>query len=129
MTYRRRDEHGAATTELVIATPLLLLLLLLIIQFALWEHAGHVADAAAREGVRAARLENGTNEAGEEKATGFLNQLGGSTLNTPRVEVVRDADVVHVTVTGYAEEVVPGMHMPIRAVSSGQIEKFHGADE
>ncbi|MGH3185480.1 MAG: TadE/TadG family type IV pilus assembly protein, partial [Streptosporangiaceae bacterium] len=40
---RWRDERGSATAELVIATPLLLLLILAIVQFALWEHATHVA--------------------------------------------------------------------------------------
>ncbi len=48
---RWREESGSATAELVIATPLLLLLILAIVQFALWEHATHVAQAVAQQGL------------------------------------------------------------------------------
>lgn len=129
MIRRKSDETGAATTELVIATPLLLLLLLLIIQFALWQHANHVATAAAREGVRAARLEGATAGAGEQKTVQFLNEVGGATLVDSQVSVARDANVVQVNVTGYAEEVVPGMRLPVHASSQGRIERFRGATE
>src|SRR4051794_21902947 len=57
---RLRGDRGAVTVELVIATPLLLLMLLAIVQFALWSHATHIAQAAASQGLAAARVQNGT---------------------------------------------------------------------
>ena len=49
-----RDERGAVSAELVIATPLLLLLIMGVIQFALWQHAEHIAWSAhsSRTNVR-----------------------------------------------------------------------------
>src|SRR3954447_6617897 len=44
----RRVESGSVSVELVVATPLLLLLLC-IVQFAVWWHANHVAQAAAAQ--------------------------------------------------------------------------------
>ena len=40
---RAHDERGAVSAELVIATPLMLLLVMGVIQFALWQHAEHIA--------------------------------------------------------------------------------------
>ena len=51
---RACDERGDATTELVLVTPVLLLLIAFVVQFALWYHASHVAEAAAQEGACAA---------------------------------------------------------------------------
>jgi Flp pilus assembly protein TadG len=45
-----RGDRGAVSVELVLATPLLLLMLLAIVQFALWSHATHIAQAAASQG-------------------------------------------------------------------------------
>lgn len=44
---RTASERGAATAELVIAAPLLLVLIFLVIQFALYLHAAHFAEAVA----------------------------------------------------------------------------------
>ena len=48
---RRWRQAGAVTAELVVATPLLLLLISLIVQYALFEHAEHVAQSAAEDSV------------------------------------------------------------------------------
>ncbi|HEY3709387.1 MAG TPA: TadE/TadG family type IV pilus assembly protein, partial [Amycolatopsis sp.] len=55
-----RGDQGEVTVELVIATPLLLLALLAIIQFAVWSHATHVAQAAASQALATARTQDGT---------------------------------------------------------------------
>ena len=59
-----RGDRGSVSAELVIATPLLLLMLLAIVQFALWSHATHIAQAAASQGLAVARSQNGTAAAG-----------------------------------------------------------------
>ena len=120
-------EGGAATTELVIAMPLLLLLVLLVVQFALWQHAIHIADAAAQEGARAARLQGGTAAAGEARARVFLSQLSPTILTHADVVARRDGDTAGVEVKGESLMVVPGLHLPVRALSQGPVEVFRPA--
>lgn len=95
---------------------------MLVIQLALWQHADHIVESAAREGVRAARLQGGSAQSGQLEAESFLAELGGQVVTSPQVSVSRDATSTAVTVTGYAEEVVPGMHLRVRATSRGPLE-------
>ncbi len=124
MSTVKRTERGAATAELVIATPLLLLLVLGIIQFALWQHATHVAQAAAQEGARAARLDGGSGDAGRSTAQSFLDQLGSQVIVSPSIEVTQTALTSRVVVTGSAEQVIPILTLPVRGVSEGSREVF-----
>ena len=126
MTGRRRrdDERGAATAELVLATPALLFLLLLIVHVGLWFHASHVASSAAQEGARAARNEGGTVASGEAAANDLLDSLGARVLVERDVDVTVTADTARVEVRGYGVPVVPGLRLPVRAVSEGPVERF-----
>jgi Flp pilus assembly protein TadG len=121
---RPSSEDGGATLEMVLATPLLLLLLLAIVQFALWQHAIHVADAAAQEGARAARLQDGTASAGAARTREFLAQLSPTILTHPHIVARRDANTARVEVTGQALMLIPGLHLPVRVVSQGEVEVF-----
>jgi len=114
---------GAVTTELVIALPALLLMVLTVVQFAVFEHARHVAQAVAVQTVDATRIQGGTTATGQAAGTALLTQLG-PTLADPHIDVTRDTDRVTVTVTGHAETVVPGLRLPVRITSSGPIERF-----
>ena len=120
------EESGAITTETVLVTPALLLLLMLIVHFAVWFHASHVAAAAAQEGARAARVEGGTEAAGRDKATAFLDALGREVIFDRQVVSRRGpaSETARVEVSGYAAPVVPGMRLPVRAVSEGPVERF-----
>lgn len=120
----KRDESGAAATEVALLTPLLLLILMLIVQFALWEHATHVAKAAALEGVGSARLEGASVADGERRANVMLDQLGDRLITGTHVTVTRTATVATVSVTGTVQEVVPGMHLPVKATSTAPVEAF-----
>ena len=117
-----RDERGSASAELVAATPLLLLLILGVIQFALWQHATHVAEAAAQQGLAAGRVENGTEAAGQIETDAVLAQLG--VLTDPQVATKRTVGTTTVMVTGEAPSVLPFVHLPVRAVASGPTERF-----
>ena len=124
---RRRARHqgeqrGSVSAELVIATPLLLLLILGVIQFALWQHAAHVAKTAAQQGLSAGRIENGSEVTGQSEANAVLTQLG--VLSDPHVVTRRTADTTTVTVTGDAPSILPFLHLPVRAVASGPTERF-----
>jgi Flp pilus assembly protein TadG len=119
-----RDERGDATTEVVLVTPVLLLLIAFVLQFGLWYHASNVAQAAATEGVRAARADGGSAQAGKARAEDFLAQTGPSIVNSPEVIATRDTSAARVEVKGHAVMVVPGLRLPIDAVAESPLEEF-----
>ena len=119
-----RDERGAVSAELVIATPLLLLLIMGVIQFALWEHAEHIAAAVAQQGVAVGRLQNETVAAGRREAQSVLDQLGPSVLAGTTITATRTAAMTTVTVTGHAESIVGIFTLPVRATAAGATENF-----
>jgi len=99
--------------ELTLAAPLLGLLLMLVVQFALWAHATHIAQAAANTGVQSARAYHSTAEAGRADATAVLDRLAGTVLTGTHVSAVRGATTATVSVTGQVVAVVPGLHLPV----------------
>ena len=124
---RREDERGAATAELVIAAPLLLLLIILVIQFALYLHAAHVAQAVATQAMTAARLQGGSTAAGQAEAASVLAQLGHGLLFHPQVAVTRNATLAQATVTAQVEAVIPFWHVGVHATVAGPVEAFRTA--
>ncbi len=118
-------EAGTVTAELVVATPLLLLLVFGIIQFALWQHAVHVATAAAQEGARAARTQPADPHAGRDRAHGFIAQVGAEELLTDAtVTATRTSARVRVEVTAHTPAILFGLDLPVRAVADSPIEQF-----
>ena len=120
----RGDERGSVTAELVIATPLLLLLILGIVQFALWEHAAHVAQATAQQGLAAGRVQGGSDQAATAEAKSVLAQLGSGVLVHPSVTATRGVVTTTVVVTGQAEGILPFLSLPVHAVATGPTERF-----
>jgi Flp pilus assembly protein TadG len=127
-SHRRRDvggdERGSVSTELVIATPLLLLLILAVVQFALWQHANHVARTVAQQSVAAARVQGATAGTGQDEARTVLAQLGNQELRNAQVTATRDDDTTTVVVTGESSSVLPFLHLPVKAVATGPTERF-----
>ena len=117
-----RDERGAASAELVIATPLLLLLIMGVIQFALWQHAEHIASAVAQQGVAVGRLRGETAAAGEDQARSVLDQLGSGVLTGSDITATRTATTTTVTVTGHAESLLGIFTLPVKATAAGPTE-------
>jgi Flp pilus assembly protein TadG len=118
-----RDERGAVAAELVIATPLLLLLIMGVIQFALWEHAEHIATAVAQQGVAVGRLQGETAAAGQNQAQSVLDQLGPTVLAGSHITATRTDEMTTVTVTGHAESIVGLFSLPVKATASGPTEE------
>ena len=112
------------SAELVIATPLLLLLIMAVIQFALWEHATHIAQAVAQQGVSVARLQDETPAAGQSQARSVLDQLGTSVLADANVTATRTATTTTVTVTGHAESILGIFTLPVKATAVGPTENY-----
>lgn len=120
----RRDERGTGTVELVIATPMLLILLLLVIQFVLYLHASHIAQAAASQALSATRVQGGSVNAGASEAQRVLTQLGNGPLQGTSVNVQRGMTQASVTVTGTAVSVLPFVTLTVDAEAVGPVEKF-----
>ncbi|MGW5053957.1 TadE/TadG family type IV pilus assembly protein [Actinokineospora sp. NPDC004072] len=117
-------DRGAVSAELVIATPLLLLMLLAIVQFALWSHATHIAQAAASQGLAAARSQTGTAADGTSTAQQLLDQLASGPLTASAVTSGRTAASAWVRVSGTATSVVPFLRLPVHAEAGGPVERF-----
>ena len=111
---RHRNQRGDATLEAVLAVPVLLLLIFMVLQFGLYYHAAHSAEAAAQEGARAARLDGGTAADGRARAevapllltipdAARVLAIGRTTLyeliDTRALEVVRIGRAIRVPVS------------------------------
>ncbi|WP_086667519.1 TadE/TadG family type IV pilus assembly protein [Lentzea kentuckyensis] len=124
-----RHDRGAVSAELAIAIPLLLLFLLAIVQFAVWSHATHIAQAAASQGLAAARVHSGTASAGVERAQQLLDQLAQSSLKGAAVSSERGAETVSVRITGTAAAVLPFLHLPVHSEAAGPVERLVVAND
>ncbi|HTD49543.1 MAG TPA: TadE/TadG family type IV pilus assembly protein, partial [Acidimicrobiia bacterium] len=93
-----RDERGDETIEAVLVTPVLLLLIMVVIQFGLWYHASHVAEAAAQQGAAAARVETGTAADGRASAQQFMADAAATLVDHVTVISTRDNQSAHVVV-------------------------------
>ena len=120
----RRDDRGGTSVEVTIAVPVLLLLIMLVVQFGLWYHAGHVARAAADQGLRAARDPVLPPSSGQERAIDFLDAAGTRLIENRQVTATRSSNVARVMVTGRVTAVIPGLHLPVRATAAGSVERF-----
>lgn len=121
---RSRGERGDATVEMVIVVPVLIFLIMCIVQFGLWMHASRIADAAARDGVAAARLDGAAGNTSGDAARRTLDRLADGLILGSHVSASRDADRVSVNVTGSVRAVIPGIELPVTGWADGSIERF-----
>lgn len=126
MSWPGRRDRGSATVEFALAAPLAGLLLMLIVQFAMWAHATHIAQAAANSGVQTARIYGGSAASGEDTTQTVLDQLAGSTLTGASVTVTRTATDATVTVDGTAIAVLPGLSLPVHTSVTAPRERVPG---
>jgi len=106
----------------VIVFPVVLLIVTLALQFGLYLHAAQIAEAASQEAVEAAQAEPAGVESGRAAARSLLSQLGA--LRAPTIDVRRTATVATSTVTGRAQQVVPGFGVAVSGSAEGPIERF-----
>lgn len=102
--------------------PVVLLVIMLAFHFALFLHAAQIAEAGAQEAVEAAQGELATAADGRAAAQALMVELGA--LRGHRVAVDRTATTVTATVTGRAQQVVPGLPADITARAEGPVERF-----
>jgi Flp pilus assembly protein TadG len=119
-----RGDHGSVSAELVIATPLLLFMVMAVMQFALWSHATHIAQAAAAQGLATARAQDATAAQGAAAARHLLDQLGHGLLTDARIDAARSGEAVVIRVSGDTTAVIPLLHLPVHAEATGPVERF-----
>lgn len=119
-----RDDRGSVSAEVVLLLPVILMLLLGIVQFTLWSHATHIAQAAAAQALAVARAEDGSPAAGSANARQLLDELASGPLFDSQVDVQRDATSASVRISGTATSVVPFLHLPVHAEAAGPVERF-----
>ncbi len=124
---RLRSERGDATVEAVLAVPVLLLLVLLVIQFGLYYHAAHTAEAAAQEGARAARVDGASADDGKTRARTFMADAAPTLVRDVTVIATRNAETARVEVRGVVHAIVPGLDLSVRAEAESPVERFRAA--
>ena len=131
---RRRTPHadgahedGSSIVEFVIVFPALLLLVMMTIEFGIWMHARHLAQAAADDGLAQAQQLGGTAAQGQSEAQSQLAFLAGTMLTGSRVTATRDATTASITVDATSVSVVPFFTLTVHERVSGPIERFVAA--
>ncbi|MDT0307267.1 pilus assembly protein [Streptomyces sp. DSM 44917] len=124
----REDRGAAAIAETVVVFPLLMTVILLIAHVAVWAQAVHTAQAAASQGLSAARAQDATATDGRTHARTVLGQLGGPLRNVT-ITADRDGERTEVRVDGSALPVLPWLHLPVHAQAAGPTEEFQPPTE
>lgn len=132
VTAERRRERGAAAVELAMIMPVVLAIILLVVQFALWFHGRQVADAAAREGARLARIDTDSWESdATSRAEQVLRAVGPKLLEGAAVTAWDENGRRGVEITATAVQVVPLLPertLTITARFGGPVECFRPDD-
>ncbi|MBG0813424.1 pilus assembly protein [Planomonospora sp. ID82291] len=112
--------------------PVVLVVILLVVQFALWFHGRQVADAAAREGARLARLDTDSwRQDAEARAAEVLRAVGPELLSGATATAWEEGDRRGVEITATAVQVVPllpSTTFTVTARFGGPVECFRPDD-
>ncbi len=126
MSWRRVvvDEEGSAV-EAAIVIPAAMLVILVVMQFCLWAYSSTLVQAAATRGDQAACVEGGSLSDGITEARLALAETASHVVTDVSVQAsLMPGDEVEMRVTGLAESIVPGIHLPVSAVLVGTRQEF-----
>jgi Flp pilus assembly protein TadG len=110
--------------EASITLPVLILLTMFVVQWALVWHGRHVAEAAAQDGLRAARGYRATAASGQKAAENYLQAVAPRLLTSPGVDVARTSVTVTVRVHASVLSVLPGSGFGVDETASAPVERF-----
>lgn len=119
---RGRREQGSIAVEAAVVLPALLLFTMLIVQVGMFLHARAVAASAARQGLDAARVVEGSEAAGTAASLAFLEQAH-SGIEAPSVVVERGPEEVTVTISGEVMSLVPAWSPVVTVTISAPTER------
>ncbi|WP_370376284.1 TadE family protein [Catenulispora sp. GAS73] len=120
--HRPCGDAGSATVQMVFAVPVIGLIIFSTFAFVLYFHAEQIAHLAASQGLEAARVQGGTQAAGQDATEHYLTEFDKSTLHGVRVTVQRGSRDVRVEVSGYAEQIVPFLKLPVHVTVTAPTE-------
>lgn len=123
----KRHERGDACIEAVLAVPVLILLITIVIQFGLYYHAAHTAQAAAQEGASGARVEGASAADGQQRAQQFMTDAAATLVDNVTITATRDTDTTHIEVRGTVHSIVPGVTLTVHATADSPVERFRVA--
>lgn len=105
-------------------TPLLVLLVVGTVQFGVWLHATHTAQAIAAQALQTTRVSQGSVASGKEQAETLLAAAGRHVILHPSVDVFRDGQRAHVAIRGQAQQVLPFLSVPVSVSVFGPVERL-----
>jgi Flp pilus assembly protein TadG len=116
------SDRGNVSVEAAVLLPVLLLVFLVTVQLGTVFYARAVASSAARQGLDAARVADGSEAQGRAAARQFLTDVRAG-LRNPAVVVDRRGDDVTVTVTSEVISVVPVWRPAVTVTVSASTEE------
>lgn len=119
---RPRGDAGSATVQTVLVIPVVGLLIFSTFAFVLYFHAEQIARLAASHALETARVQGGTETAGQTAAEQYLAEFDKSALHDGHATVRRSTREVRVEVSGYAEQIVPFLHLPVHVTVTAPTE-------
>lgn len=102
----------------------IILMAMIVVQATLVWHARHVAQAAARDGLEAARGLGADNSAGQTAARAYLHDVAPRLIIEPAITTTRTATTVHVVIRARVLQIIPGPRYAIAESAAGPIERF-----
>lgn len=119
------SDQGNSPLVQAMVVPAVLVLALLAIQTAFLFHARTVAQAAAQQGVDAARAYGASPADGQARALDFMSRAASDGLLTDRqVAVTGSGNLVTVSVTATPMSLLPSSWVRFTVRSSGPAEEF-----
>jgi type II secretory pathway pseudopilin PulG len=122
----RMGDRGFIALEVLIVIPVAIILTLMVVQYVMLWHARHVAEAAARNGVRVARGYQATAAQGQASADDYLHNAGGGMFTRTHVDASRDTTMVTVDVHATVKSVIPFGHFTVVEHVTSPVERFTG---
>lgn len=118
-------EAGLAPATYAILLPMLIVLGMLLLQAGLVFHARNVVDAAAQQGLQAARGQTASAGSGQAAANSLISQASPDIFSgTPSVSVSRGGATTSVDISAQPASIIPMFSMPtIHAHAQGASEE------
>lgn len=102
-----------------------MMVILIAVQACLWAHASTLVQAAATRGDQVACVQGGSLAGGIAEAQLALADTARQVVIAPSVTAsLLAGDNVQVRITGSAESIIPGLHLPVSAVRVGSRQEF-----
>lgn len=122
---RGRGDDGSVPVEAAVLLPVLLLVFLTTVQLGTILYARAVASSAARQGLDAVRVADGSEAAGTSAARQFLGDVSAG-LRDPTITVDRDAEEATVTIDAGVMSLVPGWRPEVSVTVAAPVERTVG---